>query len=248
MSPVKHRRTSYLALVAAAVLTLSACTTTPAAGAAKTHSSSSTTSVATTAPTAAAVYQMMRTSGAAARSVHINGTYTDKGQELQLDAEGDRAGHTMRLLVNFGLGAIEILKVNDDFYLKADAAFWTRLEGSAAIAKMAAGKYVKVPAGSAAGMGDFRVGTLLDQVLAEDISTADKLNTTVQATDVDGVPAYLMTTKLGGNVKIYISADGRARLLRAESTKSGTLDFTEWDSVAPTSAPSADQLVKIPGL
>lgn len=153
----------------------------------------------------------------------------------------------MRLVVNFGSGAIKILKLNADFYLNANATFWTRLS-SAAAAKVAAGRYVKVPPGSAAGMGDFRVGTLLDQVLAEDISTADKLNTTVQATDVDGVPAYLMTTKLGGNVKIYISADGRARLLRAESTKSGTLDFTEWDSVAPTSAPSADQLVKIPGL
>ena len=108
-------------------------------------------------------------------SVHITGTYADMGQQVQLDVASDSAGTTMRMLVNFGSGVIEILKVNNDFYLKADAAYWTRLDGSAAITTSAAGKYVKVPAGSAAGMGDFRVGTPLDQVLAEGISAPNQL-------------------------------------------------------------------------
>lgn len=99
-------------------------------------------------------------------------------------------------------------------------------------------------------MGDFRVGTLLDQVFAEDISTSDQLNTKVQTTEVDGVPAYLLTTKVGGDAKIFVSADGKARLLRVEGPKTqpGTLVFTQWDAVAPVSAPSADQLATIPGM
>lgn len=245
---MRHRRTCYLALIAAVSLSLSACTSTTAAGDATTSRPSAAASVATTAPAAATVYQMMRKSGAAATSVHVQGAYTDMGQKLQLDVAGDRAGTKMRLLVNFGNGAIEILKVNGDFYLKADAAYWTKLDGSAAIAKLAAGMYVKVAAGSAAGMGGFTVGTLLNQVFAQDISTADNLNTQVQTADVDGVRAYLLTAKVGGDARIYVSADGQARLLRTESTKNGILDFTEWDSVAPTAPPPADQLARPPNL
>jgi hypothetical protein len=189
----------------------------------------------------------MRKRGAAATSVHVKGDYTDKGQPLQLDVAGDRAGTTMRLSVNFGSGPIEVLKVNADFYLKADATFWTRLD-SAAAAKVAAGKYVKVPAGSAAGMGDFTLGALLDRVFAQDIPSADKLNTAVQVTHLDGVPAYLMTTKVSGEAKIYVSADGQARLLRTQSAKTGVLSFAEWDSVAPAGAPAAEQSATVPGL
>jgi hypothetical protein len=245
MSLMRQRFRQCFALLAAVALSLSACTFTTVAAVAK--ASSPAPRVTAKAPTAASAYQLMRRNGATATSVHIKGAYTDNGQQAQLDVAGDCAGMTMRMLVDFGSGVIEVLKVNDDFYLKADAVYWTRLDGSAAITKSVDGKYVKVPAGSAAGMGDFRVGTLLGQVLAEGISAADQLNPKVQTTDVDGAPAYLITTKVG-DVKFYISADGQGRLLRAESAKIGTLDFTQWDSVAPTSAPPADQLAKTPSL
>ena len=246
MSPMRQRFTRYLALLGAVALSLSACTFTAADGAVKASSPSRSSGLASAAPTAAAAYQLMRTSGAAALSVHITGTYADMGQQVQLDVAGDRAGATMRMLVNFGSGVIEILKVNNDFYLKADAAYWTRLYGSAAIAKSAAGKYVKVPAGSAAGMGDFRVGALLDQVLAEGMSAPDQLKPTVQRTVVDGVPAYLVTAKTG-DVTFYVSANAQGRLLRAASSKSGTMDFAQWDSVMLTGPPPTDRLAVIAG-
>ena len=244
MSFMRQRFTHHVALLTAAALSLSACAFTAAGGVVK--ASSARTAVAP-APSAATAYQLMRKIGATATSVHIRGAYADMGRLTQLDVAGDCTGLTMRMLVDFGTGQIEVLKVNDDFYLKADAAYWNRLEGSAAITKSAAGKYVKVPAGSAAGMGDFRVATLLGQVLTEDVSAPDKLNPKVQMTDVDGVPAYLMTAKTGG-VKLYISANGQGRLLRAESAKTGTLNFTQWDSVEPTSPPPASQLAKTPSL
>ena len=242
MSFARHRRTSYLALAAAIALGLSACASTTPTNKAKPISSSS----ATTAPDAAAVYQLMRTSAAAAKSVHIKGAFIEKGQKLQIDVAGDRAGTNTRVIVDDGNGAVEILTVNGRFYLKADAAYWTK-NGSAA-AKVAAGKYVTVPAGSAAGMDVFKVGTLLDQILAKDMSNVQKLNTQVEETEVDGVSAYLMTDKIGGDgSRIYVSADGQARLIRIESPKGeGLLNFTEWDAVAPVSAPPADQLVELP--
>jgi len=244
---MRQRRRPYLALGTALVLSMSGCAFSTAAGGAGASSSSGPKSGVTAPPTAVAVYQLMRKSGAAATSVHVMGDYTDKGQPLRLDVAGDRGGETMRLLVDFGSGAIEILMVKDDFYLKAGTTFWTRLE-SAAVARVAAGKYVKVPAGSAAGMGDFRVGTLLDQVFAHDVSSPDRLNATVQTTDIDGAPAYLLTAKAGGDVKIYVSADGQARLLRTESAESGVLSFTEWNTVAPAVAPPQDQRAVTPAV
>jgi hypothetical protein len=97
-------------------------------------------------------------------------------------------------------------------------------------------------------MGDFRVATLLDHVFAEDLPGADKLNTTVQTSDVGGVPAYLLTSKVAGAAKIYVSADGLARLLRTEGAKTGTLSFTQWSSVVPVSAPGEDKRAVVPNL
>jgi hypothetical protein len=247
MSLMRQRRTPCFALLTAALLSLSGCAFIAPGGEPTVSDRPGATSAATPVPTAEAVYQLMRRNGAAATSVHVRGDYTDKGQPLRLDVAGDRAGTNMKLLVDFGSGEIEILMVNHDFYLRAGEVFWTRLE-SAAVAKVAAGKYVKVPPGSAAGMGDFRVDTLLDEVFAENLSSADQLDAAVRRTTVDGVPAYLVTTKEVGEAKIYISADGQARLLRTEGAKTGVLDFTEWDSVAPSSAPPADQQAVPPSL
>jgi len=151
MSFARHRRTSYLALAAAIALGLSACASTTPTSKAKPISSSS----ATTAPDAAAVYQLMRTSAAAAKSVHIKGAFIEKGQKLQIDVAGDRAGKNTRVIVKDGANAIEILTTGGKTYIKANAAYWTK-NASAAAAKLAADKYVTIPAGSAPSMDSCR--------------------------------------------------------------------------------------------
>jgi len=203
----------------------------------------------TRAPTATTLYQQMRKNAAAAKSVHIKGAFTDAGQKLQIDIAGDRGGKNTRGIVNDGTGEVEILIAGGKTYVKADAAFWTK-NASAEVATLAAGKYLVVPTGSAAGTAGFEVGTLLDQIFAQDMTTLQSLNTKVAKTEVNGIPAYLMTDRIGSDgSKIYVSADGRARLLRLESPKAqGSLDFTQWDAVPPVSAPPADQLAKIPGM
>jgi len=253
MSFARHRRTSYLAVAVAVSLGLSACASNTSDTKAKPGASSSSSAVEK-GSSASALFQQLRRSSAAAKSVRIKGsitngaTSTSKAMTVKVDIAGDRAGKNLRAMVNDGTGAIEILTVGGQTYLKADAAYWTK-NGTAAIAKQAAGKYIKVPAASAAGMSDLTVGKLLDQIFAKDISTEGKLNTTVTKTEVNGAPAYLMTTKADAT-KVYVSADGQTRLLRVEGPKGqlGSLDFTEWDAVAPVSAPPANQLTTIPGL
>gem|GEM_PF-1514611 len=75
------------------------------------------------------------------------------------------------------------------------------------------------------------------------------MDTTVKNTEVNSVPAWGMTTQTNAT-KIYGSADDQAHLRHVKGPKGqlGLLDFTEWNAVAPTSPPLANQLVKIPGL
>jgi phage tail sheath protein FI len=253
MSLAGHRRASYLALAAAVTLALSACSSSTPSVKAPPSSSSSATSATVTASSPAALLEQLRKSSAAAKSVRVKGTITNnantaKKVTLTINIAGDRAGKNMQAIVNDGTGAIEILTTGGQTYLKADNAYWTK-NGSAAIAKLAAGKYIKVPATSAAAIGGLTVGTLLDQIFAKDMSTASKLSTKVEKANVNGVPAFLMMTKSDGT-KIYVTADGKALLLRVEGSKNqpGTVDFTEWDAVAPVGPPPAGQVATIPGL
>ena len=239
-------RASYLIVAATVALSLTGCVTVNKVADTKTGSSPAVTSAAKQAPTAKVLYDTMRNNVAAAKSVRIKGEVTTAGKTQTIDIAGDRDGKNTRALVNDGTGQAELLTVGDSVYIKADTAYWTE-HASATAAKVAAGKYVKVPAGI--GAGALRVGSLLDGAFT-DLPLAGLLQK-VEATDLDGTPAYVLADRLNPQAgRVYISADGNARLLRIVSTKTsaGTLDFSEWDAVPPRSAPPADQLVKIPGL
>jgi hypothetical protein len=248
MSIARHRPTAGLALAVAFALGLSACTTST------TEKATSAGSATASLPgnSAEALFQQLRKSSAAAKSVRIKGaisngaTASSKAVKVKIDIAGDRAGKNLRAIVNDGTGNLEILTAGGATYFKADSAYWTK-NGNPSIAKLAAGKYVRVPAGSSAGANIPTVGSLLDQIFAKDISAASKLNTTVKKTEVAGVPAYLMTTKTD-KTKVFVSADGQARLIRVEgpTAQLGALDFTEWNAVAPFSPPPASQVVAIP--
>ena len=248
MMIVRHRRTAALALALTAALGLSACTTSTTENA-KAGSSAST---ALAGSSAEALFSQLRKSSAEAKSVRIKGaisngaTATSKAVNVKIDIAGDRAGKNLRAVVNDGTGTVEILTAGGGTYFKADSAYWTK-NGNATIAALAAGMYVKVPAGSSAGASIPTVGGLLDQIFAKDISAASKLNTNVKKTTVAGVPAYLLTTK-ADQTKVFVSADGQAHLMRVEGPTSelGALDFTEWNAVAPYSPPPASQVVTIP--
>jgi hypothetical protein len=245
MSPTRFRRAPYLILSAALALGLSSCVTINKSDKAAPASSPKATSVAKDVPTAKAVYDEMRKNVKAATSVRIKGTVLDAGKTIKIDIAGDRDGKNTRALVNDGTGQAELLTAGGNVYIKADAAYWAK-NGSGTIAKIAGDKYVKIPAGT--GMDTLKVGTLLDGAFT-DLPLAGALQK-VEPTDLAGVPAYLLSDRVGGEAKIYVSADGEAQLMRIVSVKTNpaTLDFSQWNDVPPMSPPPASQLVKVPGL
>ena len=245
LNPLRRCRAPYLgvALALAVAASLTSCGTTSTSNEVKQGGSVSATTTAV--PSAKALYEQMRSNVAAAKSVRIKGSVIDAGKKLTIDIAGDRDGKSTRAVVSDGTGQAELLTVGSTVYIKADTAYWTK-HASAAAAKIAADKYVKIPSGT--GVGDLKVGSLLDGAF-KDLPLAGALQKVETAT-VNGAPAYVLADRIGGgDGKIYVSADGKARLLRIVGAKAspGTLDFSQWDAVPPTSAPPADQLVKIPG-
>ena len=250
----RRRRTTCLALCSTVAVSLSACgsAATPT-GPANAGSTVSTTRAFPSAPSAVTIYYQFRKSIKTSTSVHIKASYTDQGQQVRLDIAGDTDGRTSRAYVSDSHGEFEVLNVDGTTYLKAGAAYWTK-NGSAAMAKIAAGRYFKAPVGLIPGIDDLKVRPLMDKLFAEDMSSADKVDTTVGTTDVDGVSAYLLTTSNGQGTKVYVSTDAERRLLRVVTPKKrdgtlnfgeGTLNFSEWDAVAPVSAPH--RILQIPG-
>jgi hypothetical protein len=247
MSFAKRQRTSYLAVAAAVALALSACSSgTPAS---TTITKATASSTAPTGNSAAALLQRSRISATTAKSVHIKGTVKNgasgasKAVTARIDLASDLAGKNYLVLVNDGTGVVEMLTAGGKTYRKADTAYWTK-NYSAAVAKALAGKYTLLSAASAAATGTPTVRGLLNQIYA---SATGQLSTKVVRTEVNGVPAYLLTSK-ANDTKIYVSADPKALLLRVEGSR-GQLtawDFTEWNAVPPVRAPAAAQLNKPP--
>jgi hypothetical protein len=74
----------------------------------------------------------------------------------------------------------------------------------------------------------------------------DMFTFTVEKADLGGTSAYLMSKSKAGSydLKIWIAADGTGNLLRVQQTGSDAVDFTfsEWNAVAPWTAPPMDQV------
>jgi hypothetical protein len=137
---------------------------------------------------------------------------------------------------------MELLTAGGKTYLKAETAYWTT-KGSAAIATVAAGKCSVVPATWPAAMSDSTAGNLLSQIHP---SAAGQLSTTLVKTEVNGVPAYHLTTK-AIDPKPYVLTDGQARLLRGPGFQrpAECVGLHAMELRALASAPAAAQVATI---
>ncbi|MEV4431678.1 hypothetical protein [Streptomyces sp. NPDC049555] len=95
----------------------------------------------------AAIQDKARTAANSADAVHLSGNVVTQGRTYRIDMRLKKDGGIGR--VSAGPTAFELLRVGDDLYLKAPAAFWTRGATSSPAASVSAGKlddkYVKVP-------------------------------------------------------------------------------------------------------
>ncbi|GAA1589914.1 hypothetical protein [Streptomyces globosus] len=170
----------------------------------------------------------------AASSVHLSGTLVSSGKTFTLD---------MRLGKDGGSGEVkskedtfQLLRVGDQLYLKASAAFW----GTSEAAGKLGDKYVKVPESDPTykqfrGFTDMHV--LLDGLLGLDGKLAKG-----EYTKVGSTRAVQVTADQGKGGKLAVSLEGTPYPLRMERAGgAGTVDLNEWGQPVQLDPPPADQ-------
>jgi hypothetical protein len=158
----------------------------------------------------------------AARSVHVAGTSVDGGKQTSFDLKFQGAD-TKGTVTQDGHTA-EIIKVGGQSFLKADRGFYES-QGGGAAADLAAGRWVKVPASSAA---EFDSLTL--QSFADELSSPDAGG---------GMPTASQGALDGRKVVVVKGTDGTTgyvantgapvpRRFEKPGSNGGRLDFTEY--------------------
>ena len=147
-------------------------------------------------------------------------------------------------------GRIELVRVGNDLYFKADdqALSDTVAQGDAAIVAKIAGRYVKGVVDTA-GFADF--AGLLD--LVDFVNTGLKPEGAISRVDgvlVNGVATVgLKSTDAKGGGVLYVASEGDPYPLRLQpSTGAEAITMSDWDAEATIEPPPADQIIDIKDL
>ncbi|HWU11702.1 MAG TPA: hypothetical protein VN520_36030 [Streptomyces sp.] len=197
--------------------------------------------------TAAQIDRKARAAADAADAVRLTGKLVGKGGTYTLD---------MQLSGNGGTGSVTsqqntfaLLRIGDELFLKADAAFWKGESGgdeSDQAADKLGGKYVKVPEDDPTYQqmrGFTEKKTLLDGVLA----LHGKINKGDRAT-IGGVRTVQIMGGKGEGGALDVSLKGTPYPLRvARGGGGGTVTLADWGKAFPLEAPAEDETVDYGG-
>ncbi|MEU3468903.1 hypothetical protein ABZ716_13420 [Streptomyces sp. NPDC006687] len=177
-----------------------------------------------------------KAAAAAAGSVHLSGTLVSGGKSFTLD---------LRLKADGGSGEVksqadtfQVLRVGEQLYLKASAAFWGKSDSAGKLGD----KYVKVPQSDPTykqfrGFTDMHV--LLDGLLGLQGKLAKGGYTTVGHTR-----AVPVSADAGKGGKLTVSLEGTPYpLLMERAGGAGRVELSEWGKTFPLEAPAQDQTV-----
>lgn len=239
----------YLAPIAVAAVLAAGC-----GGTSDTSSSSGSGPATTQAPAENGVDQLAATeiltkakaALAKASSVHVSGTSSGDGAELRLDLQvsGTKGGHGTIITGN---NKIEVLRIGQTLYLKADGEALSGLAGNPEAAKLLVGKYLKGSATDAK-LKDLADFTSLSEMATNFLDPGGKISKTERKT-IRGMPAIgLLDDSADGGV-MYVSLQGEPYPLQLtpgpKSTEQGTLDFLDYGKPVELTEPPADQVVDL---
>ncbi len=184
-----------------------------------------------------------------ARTVRLSGTLVSDDRTYRLD---------MRLTPEGGVGEVaarggtrfELLRVAEELYLKADAAFWAHqehtgeepTEADREAAGKLDGKYVKVPPEDPS-YRQFSAFTQMD-VLLDLVLAMNGERATGERGEVDGVRTVRVTADGGRGGVMDVSLAGTPYPLRLERAgDAGTVTLSNWNTRFALRAPEEEQVV-----
>ncbi|WTL24778.1 hypothetical protein OG875_09330 [Streptomyces sp. NBC_01498] len=202
----------------------------------------------------AGIEKKAKAAAASADAVRLSGTVVTGGRTYKLSMSLKEAGGTGSVSSEGG-GAFELLRVEDELFLKAGADFWTHAddkgddgsaeapsEADAEAAEKLDDKYVKVPEDDPAykqlrGFTDKNL--LLDGLLGlhGKRGKGDRAK-------VGGVRTIEVNGSEGAGGSLKVSLEGTPYPLQlARAGDAGTLTLTDWGKDFPLEAPAEDETV-----
>jgi hypothetical protein len=223
---------------------------TPVAGSATTQAAP--TSAAATVPDAKDIFPKVTETVKSATSVSIAGDMSRGSESIKLKISGTRDGSNSLAEITMKGATSTLLTADGVTFLKADKEFFTQnvgQESADAIESLVGGKWIAVT--DATMFGKFSIASLLDSFGAEGLEKSDFGTITDKSiVDLNGTKAFKYTAE---EAILWIAAEGDPYLLQMQPQGSanqdtGTMTFSEWNSVALQTAPAKDETISIPGL
>jgi hypothetical protein len=185
--------------------------------------------------TATEIVAQMQAAAGAATSVHVAGKSGTTSIDLKL------GGSAADGLVGLGGGQVEIVRIGEQLYLKANKAFWTT-STSARVAAVVAGKYVKI-AGTQA--SQYALFTKMSEFFGQALKPSGPVTKGAVST-IDGQRAIALTDSSDGSV-LYVALDGPPLPIKTTNTgtDAGEVDFSGWNQTVTVAAPPASQILDL---
>jgi hypothetical protein len=249
------RPTRVLLAVSAAALVATACGDDSTSAAAPSQAAGSAgSSAAAASPSAAGgdvaalaapeIFARTKAAFKKADTVRLTGSGASGTTKFAIDMRYATAGDAVGTVTNAG-ETIELRRVGQTIYVKADKAFWTKSAG-AAVGELLGGKYLKAP------LTDQRVaqlGAFTDKnSFADEVLSPSNTVTKGDTKTIRGIPAIgLVDKSSSGSATLYVATTGEPVPLQLAPTagagNEGSFDFLDYGKPVDVAAPPAAQTV-----
>lgn len=248
------RPTRVLLAVSAAALVATACGNDSTSGAAAPSQAAGSSGSATSASPSAAgsdisglaateIFARAKAAFKKADSVRLSGSGASGTTKFSIDMHYAASGNAIGTVGNAGQ-TIELRRIGQTVYVKADKAFWTSSAG-AAVGNLLGGKYLKAP------LTDQRVaqlGAFTDKnSFADEVLSPSSTVTKGDTKTIRGIPAIGLVDKSStGSATLYVATTGEPVPLQLAPSagaggagNSGAFDFLDYGKSFDVAVPPA---------
>mgnify|MGYP001179299017 FL=1 len=197
-------------------------------------------------PVASDIWARTLTTFAGCKSVRIDGSVPSGTRTGTVNIAGTCDGSNARAQTTTESESFEVISVAGTYYVKANAAFWRATGATNAEINAIGSRYM---ATTDVQMGRFTVARMVEDLKAAGLDTAGT-DVTVETTTEAGQAAYKLVSGArtsASSVTLWTTVKDAIPLRVRVERPSGAIDvtFSDWNAVAPFTAPPPAQVVKI---
>lgn len=197
-------------------------------------------------PVAAGIWAKTLATFTTCKSVRIDGTVPADKRTATVTLAGTCDGTNARTQMTTEAESLEVITVSGTYYVKANTAFWRASGASNATINAIGSRYL---ATTDAEMGMYTVARMVADLTSAGL-TAESIDVSVELTTQGGQAAYKLVRGArtsASSVTVWTTLQDAVPLRVKVDDPSGALDitFSDWNTVAPFTAPPPAQVVKI---